>query len=61
MAKEYGHSVSRLFFISRPGAVKKCNQPGRTAMRVWAREKHQVVIEVHELEGQPRIRRRHRI
>jgi hypothetical protein len=58
MAQELGHSVHRLFFISRPGAVKKCAQPGRTAIKEWARAKHGLVIEVHELGGEPR--RRHR-
>lgn len=58
MAQESGYSVSRLFFISRPGAAKKCSQPGRTAVKEWARSKHHLMIEVHELDGEPR--RRHR-
>ena len=58
MAQELGHSVRRLFFISRLGAAKKCAQPGRTAVREWAHSKHQLTIEVHELDGQPRLRRR---
>lgn len=58
MAQDYGNEVRRLFFISRPGAAKKCSQPGRTAVREWARAKHQLFVEVHELEGEPR--RRHR-
>lgn len=60
MAQDYGNDVRRLFFISRPGAVKKCSQPGRTAVREWALAKHQLVIEVHDLEGEPRQRRRPR-
>lgn len=58
MAQEFGYNVRRVFFISRPGAVKKCAQPGRTAVKEWAGVKHQLLIEVHELEGEPR--RRHR-
>lgn len=57
MARDYGNEVRRLFFISRPGAAKKCSQPGRTAMREWARAKHRLVVEVHELAGEPRRRR----
>jgi len=58
MAQESGHLVHRLFFISRSGAVKTCNQPGRVAVKEWARAKHELVIEVHELGGKPRTRRR---
>jgi len=58
MARELGHNVRRLFFISRPGAVKKCAQPGRTAIKEWARAKHGLGIEVQELGGEPRRRRR---
>lgn len=58
MAQESGYDVRRLFFISRPGAVKKCSQPGRSAVKEWASAKHQLLIVVHELEGEPRRRRR---
>lgn len=58
MAQDYGHSVRRLFFISRPGAVRKCSQPGRAAVSLWANSKHRLQIEVHELEGAPRVRKR---
>jgi len=61
MAKELGHDVQKLMFISRPGATKKCGQPGRRAMIDWARERHGIEIEVHELNGEPRpprVRRR---
>jgi len=58
MAQDLGYKVRRLFFISRPGAVKKCDQPGRRAVREWARSRHKLLIEVHELDGEPRLRRR---
>jgi len=58
MAQEFGNGVRRLFFISRPGAAKKCSQPGRTAVMEWAFSKHHLQIEIHELEGEPRIRKR---
>jgi hypothetical protein len=59
MAKETGQAVIRLIFISRAGAIKKCSQPGRSAMKVWAESKHGLTIEVHDLPGEPRIRKRH--
>lgn len=49
MAKEAGHSVERLVFISKPGAQKKCSQPGRDAIRAWLLRNHGIKIEVHEL------------
>lgn len=58
MAKESGHNVRRLFFISRPGAKKKCAQPGRNAVKEWVHANHQVLVEVHELAREPRRRRR---
>ena len=60
MAQELGHAVRRLYFISRAGARKKCEQPGRSAIRRWALEKHRLAIEVHELGGLPRKRSQRR-
>ena len=58
MAKETGNAVSKLVFISRAGAGKKCSQPGRMAVRAWAESKHGLTIEVHDLPGEPRVRKR---
>ena len=58
MAQECGHKVDCLFFISRPGAAKKCTQPGRRGFKDWALAKHLLHIEVHELNGEPRVRRK---
>jgi hypothetical protein len=58
MAQDCGHEVHRLYFISRPGAVRKCSQPGRSAVKRWAHEKHSLSVEVHELHGDARARRR---
>ncbi len=58
MAKEAGNDVRRLVFISRAGAAKKCEQPGRLAVRAWAKDKHALLIEVHDLPGKPRQRTR---
>ncbi len=35
MAKNCGNKVSSLIFVSKPGGTKKCNQPGRQAVREW--------------------------
>lgn len=56
MAQEQGHRVKTLFLISRAGAIKKCSQPGRSAMVKWARAKHDLDIQIHELPGEPRRR-----
>jgi hypothetical protein len=58
MAQDAGNQVSRLFFIARAGAAKKCAQPGRSAVREWAQAKHNLLVEVHELGGEPRRRQR---
>jgi len=50
MAKEQGNPVSRLFFISKPGAKKKCAQPGRTAVIEYLERHHGIEVEIHELE-----------
>jgi O6-methylguanine-DNA--protein-cysteine methyltransferase len=49
MAKEYGNSVSHLFFISKPGAKKRLGQPGSRAIVDWARRVHGIDIKVCEL------------
>lgn len=60
MAQDSGFHVHKLFFISRAGAAKKCSQPGRTLVKEWALAKHQLMVEVHELGGEPRRRQRSR-
>jgi len=49
MAKDLGHKVSKLLFITKPGGHKKCNQPGRTAVREWLQKTHGIAIEVIDL------------
>ena len=56
MAKESGHPVKRLLFVSRPGAMSKCSQAGRLAMIEWADVKHGISVEIKELPGAPRSR-----
>lgn len=56
MAKENGCRIRRLVFISRPGAAKKCQQPGRAAIIFWAKAHHGISVEIYELNGVPRRR-----
>ncbi|RUO31616.1 hypothetical protein CWE12_01050 [Aliidiomarina sedimenti] len=49
MAKELGNRVDKLVFITKPGGIKKCNQPGRKAVKDWLRGSNQIEIEVLEL------------
>jgi hypothetical protein len=49
IAKEQGIPVRRLLFISKPGAIKKCAQPGRTAIINWLRKNHRIRVDIHEL------------
>jgi len=58
MAQANGVVVHRLVFVSRPGAKKKCDQPGRRVISEWLARSHGIRIEVHELDGEPRASRR---
>lgn len=58
LAKKRGTRVDRLFFISRPGGKRKCAQPGRAAVANWLNRAHRIRIEVHDLPGQPRTKKR---
>lgn len=49
MAKELGNKVEKLVFITKPGGLKKCNQPGRTAIRHWLASSNEIGIEIMEL------------
>jgi hypothetical protein len=49
MAKEADHDIGRLFFISKPGAIKKCKQPGGAAISDWLLRNHGIKTVVHEL------------
>ena len=53
MAKEDGHDVERLVFISKPGARKKCSQPGRLAISDWLLRNYGIATEVFELREEP--------
>ena len=49
MAKSLKNKVKKLVFISKPGGVKKCNQPGRIAVKKWLLSTHSIDIEVLDL------------
>jgi hypothetical protein len=49
LADESGQPVRKLVFISKPGAVKRCNAPDRRSMIEWAKRVHDLRITVHEL------------
>ena len=49
MAKDEGHAVKRIVFISKPGGEKKCNQPGRRDIIQWVEAKHQITVQVRDL------------
>ena len=48
MAKEIGHKVELLLFLSKPGAVARCAQPGLRAFADWARRVHGIAIDIRE-------------
>lgn len=49
MARDAGHPVRRLVFITKPGGAKRCNQPGAQAIIQWAKRAHDLVINILEL------------
>ena len=49
MARDRGNKVEQLIFISKPGGVKKCNQPGRSAVKEWLKDKNGIRIMVMDL------------
>lgn len=49
MAKEVGHRVDRLLFISRPGAIRRHSAPGSRSVIEWARRSHSLDIAIREV------------
>jgi hypothetical protein len=54
MAQESAHRVERLVFISRPGALKQHSSPSSQAIIAWAQRRHELQIEVHDLQPNDR-------
>ena len=46
MAKSLGYKVNKLIFFTKSGGRKKCEQPGRQAVKEWLKETHQIEVEV---------------
>lgn len=51
MAKSLGEKVTKLLFVSKPGGTKKCNQPGRVAVKDWLKQTHKIDIEIIDLDN----------
>jgi hypothetical protein len=51
MAKEGGARVRHLLFVSKPGAIKRHQQPGSIAMQTWVRENHGIEVTISELRN----------
>jgi hypothetical protein len=49
LSKVEGFPVRRLLFLSKPGATKRCSQPGARAIKDWAESTQGVKIEIQEL------------
>ena len=49
LAQDQGCNVNRLVFISKPGAVKRLSEPGPAAIINWAKRRHDLSVEIHEI------------
>lgn len=45
------YPVERLVLMGKPGACKKCAQPGRTAIRDWAFRQHKLIVDIYDIEN----------
>jgi hypothetical protein len=51
MSKEACYPVRRLLFLSKPGATRRCSQPGARAIAAWVERAHGITIEIQEVRG----------
>ena len=49
MFQDQGNSIRGLVLISKPGAIKKCLQPGRVAMKNWLKNRFNIELDIYEL------------
>ena len=49
MAKEQGEPVLKLVFLSKPGAIKRHQQPSSVAMKDWIFNNHGIEVVIKEL------------
>ncbi len=50
LAVDSGVKVQRLFFISKPGAIKRHNEPASRAIINWLKNKYQIETSIFELK-----------
>lgn len=43
--------VKHLVLVGKPGALKQCNQPGRTAIRDWVSRHHKLIVDVYDIKN----------
>lgn len=51
MSKRLDNNVNKLVLIAKPGGQKKCNQPGRLAVKKWLGDVYSIELEVWDLEN----------
>jgi hypothetical protein len=49
MAKEEGEQVRHLVFVSKPGAMKRHQQPSSMAMQTWVKKNYGIQVTIYEL------------
>ncbi len=57
LAQDQGCNIKRLVFISKPGALKRLGEPAPAAIIEWAKRRHDLVVEIHEI-GAPAVQQR---
>ena len=50
LAVDSGVKIQRLFFISKPGAIKRHNEPASRAIINWLKNKYQIETSIFELK-----------
>jgi len=55
MAKDQGELVKNFVFLSKPGAIKRHQQPSSIAMKEWVFKNYKIEVEIEELiDNHPR-------
>ena len=55
MAQGCRHPVKRLVFVAKPGALRRHSQPSTKAIVAWAKARHDLSVEIHELRKNPTL------
>jgi hypothetical protein len=48
LAQDVGHDIKRLLYLTKPGGLRKCEAPGRSAIANWLFRHHEIRIEIVE-------------